>query len=173
MGGKARSSNTQNRVKASAFQPRKCCRFCAMVPGAVVPEVTLNQLLISGSKVRVLDGPPTITGTSRTPEVPADFRSAVLVARPQKSRRILKMIEDRRKGISSVCPRRVRACPDRRCIVGGPSTLADVLLCGDASVSQRQADSSSDQCRERRRKVRSEVGRTIELPRGPRSALIS
>ena len=33
-------------------------------------------LLISGSKVRVLDGPPIKTGASRTPEAPADFRSA-------------------------------------------------------------------------------------------------
>jgi hypothetical protein len=42
-------------------------------------------LLVSGSKVRVLDGPPMITGASRTQEAPADFRSAVLGwARPEK-----------------------------------------------------------------------------------------
>jgi hypothetical protein len=35
------------------------------------------SLLISGSKVRVLDGPPMKAGTSGVLEVPADFRSAV------------------------------------------------------------------------------------------------
>jgi hypothetical protein len=45
-----------------------------------------SGLLISGSKVRVLDGPPITTGTSRTSEVPADFRSAVLELGDRKDR---------------------------------------------------------------------------------------
>ena len=60
--------------------------------------ITGPRLLISGSKVRVLDGPPMITGASRTPEAPADFRSAGLRPRPEKAQEIDE--PDRRRGKS-------------------------------------------------------------------------
>ena len=47
-------------------------------------EILWRSPLISRSKVRVLDGPPMITGASRTLEAPADFRSAGLPRRPAK-----------------------------------------------------------------------------------------
>ena len=39
-------------------------------------EMLFGSLLISGSKVRVLDGPPMKAGASRASEAPADFRAA-------------------------------------------------------------------------------------------------
>jgi hypothetical protein len=64
-GAKARSSNAQNRDRPNAIQPRKCCRLCAMT------EVTLT--VTSGSKVRVLDGPPITMGVPRHREYPSAF----------------------------------------------------------------------------------------------------
>ena len=48
--------------------------------GAHVTENALQGLLISGSKVRVLDGPPNESGISRTPGIP-DSAKCLIVAR--------------------------------------------------------------------------------------------
>jgi hypothetical protein len=61
---------------------RSCVRPSQKEEGQLI---TGPRLLISGSKVRVLDGPPITTGASRTPEAPADFPSAVQVRRPSKA----------------------------------------------------------------------------------------
>ena len=46
----------------------------------------VRRLLISGSKVRVLDDPPITSGTSRTAEVPGLFLVLILVLLRSKSR---------------------------------------------------------------------------------------
>src|SRR2546422_1168319 len=63
-----------------------------------------GSLLISGSGVRVPDGPPIKTGASRTPEAPADFRSAGLDLASTKSREICK--PDRTAGERDLTPSR-------------------------------------------------------------------
>src|SRR2546425_10071617 len=61
-----------------------------------------NCLLISGSKVRVLDGPPMSTGASGAPEAPADFHSVVRSPMTRKSKESHLRIKQRGKAI---CPR--------------------------------------------------------------------
>ncbi len=65
-----------------------------------------SGLLISGSKVRVLDGPPTLTGTSRTPEVPADFQSAGLGSATRKTQESARGSKQRGNLVDLASPRR-------------------------------------------------------------------
>ncbi len=74
-----------------------------------------GRLLISGSKVRVLDGPPMITGASRTPEAPADW-SADLDLVTSKT---LAILRGGSKNRGTALP---RTCPVASGMVGGISS---------------------------------------------------
>jgi hypothetical protein len=88
---------TRRRVAPSGYPVEQAFSFgfteCGHLrPTEEYPDGSANTgnggpdgLLISASKVRVLDGPPMITGASDAPDARADFPSSVLIWATRKT----------------------------------------------------------------------------------------